>query len=542
MKSQARPSRLGSIAATQARLLIRPRPLAGEDLHHFLQRVANANGLSGISRVLGTRGLSFHGERATAWYETVGALLNISPGELQDMDIVLDRESGNRQRFWYHGHSLHVHHLHQDGPRVCTACLKTHGCGQAVWALTAMTACPEHEALFLDTCPSCDRRLSWRRPDLFRCPCGCDLREAPVTTASPVSVALCRSIAHAFLPSLYPAVQAEGVHAELSSLPLPELLHLIDRLGSHFAAQKRGLVQPGRRHAAAVRHQATVTTQIATILTQWPDALHRALETLPRRPPSGTALWSWQRFAQAHSEFFDYALRQNAPEFLRNATQQYIEAHRIAGHGWKRYRPPGTIGQESDESKLSSSFRKASIARHLGISLNAVKHLIDGGQIEHFSPDGITGGVVAAVELETLADEIQHAISAADAAKFLDINRHQFTCLAGAGLVKPVYGSDRGSQYGHYSPKALRELIERLRSTIESTHAAPAYGWIPLGQLYPNRPRPKHSFSGLVTAIIHGQLQALPGTSPKGIGSLQIQPEQAMRLGLYFPYSTKRSR
>ena len=544
MKSLTRPSSLGSIAATQACLLIRPRPLAGEDLHHFLQRVAYANKLPGIHRVLGTRGLTIHGERPTAWYETVGTLLDISPDELQHMDIVLDRKAGNRQRFWYQGHSLHVHHLHQDGPRICPSCLKAHGCGQAVWALTAMTACPEHEVLLLDTCPRCDRRLSWRRHDMFRCPCGSDLRESPVTSAPPVSVALCRSIAHAFLPIIYPAPQTTGVHAEFSSLPLPELLHLIDRLGSHFAAQQQGQVRPGRRHTAKLGHHANATERVATILAQWPHALHQALSALPRRTSKNDTLWSWQRFAQAHSEFFDYALRDNVPAFLRNATQQYIEAHRIAGHGWERYRPPGAIGLETttNESRLSSSFRKASLAQYLGISVNAVNHLIDDGQIQHLSPDGITGGVFAAEKLETLAAEIKHAISAADAAKLLGINRHQFACLVGAGLVKPVYGSNLGSQYGHYSPNALQKLIGRVRSTLESTHASPAYGWTPLCQLYPNRTRPQRRFAQLVLAIINGQLQAQAGESADGIGSLQIQPEQAIHLGLYFPYHSARGR
>lgn len=545
MNSLARPISLGSGNPTQARLLIRPHPVPGEDLHHFLQRVANANGLPGIHRVLRTVGMTFHGERPPAWYETVGALLNISPGDLQHMDIVPDRLAGKRQRFWHHGHSLHVHHLHQNGPRICTSCLKAHGYGQAVWALTAMTTCPEHEALLLDACPRCDRWLSWRRPDMFRCPCGNDLRESSVTTASPVSVALCRSIAHAFLPSIYPVVQTEGVHAELSSLPLPELLHLIDRLGSHFAPQKHGQVRPGRRHTAKLCHHAKVTERVATILTQWPHALHQALGTLPRRAPADDTLWSWQRFAQAHSEFFDYALRENVPELLRNATLQYIEAHRIAGYGWERYRPPGTLGQATtaNESNLPSSFRKASLAQYLGISVNAINHLIDDGQIQHFIPDGIAGGVFAAAELATLADEIQHAISAADAATLLGINRHQFTCLSGAGLVKPIYGSDRGSQYGHYSPKALQKLIKKVRGHLETTHSTPsAYGWISLGQLYPNRPRPNHRFSALVKAIINGQLQAHPGGSPQGIGSLQIQPEQAIRLGLYFPYHSVRGR
>lgn len=543
MKSLARPISLGSGKPTQAHLLIRPRPLAEEDLHHFLQRVAHANRLPGIYRVLGTRGLTFHGERPTAWYETLGRLLNIPPGELQHMDIVPDRNAGNRQRFCYHGHSLHVHHLHQDSPRICTNCLKEHGSGQAVWALTAMTACPEHEALLVDACPRCDRRLSWRRHDMFRCPCGCDLREFPGISASPVSVALCRRIAHAFLPNIHPAVHTAGVPAELSSLPLPDLLHLVDRLGSHFAAQKLGVVQPGRRHTAAVRHQATVTAHVATILTHWPDALHQALEILPRQTSSDNSLWSWKRFAQAHCEFFDYALRQNVPAFLRQATLQYIEVHRIAGHGWERYRPPGMINLETilNDSKLLSSFRKGSLARHLGISPNAVNRLIDSDRIEHLTPDGIPGGVFAAEKLETLADEIKHAVSAVDAAKLLGINRHQFACLAGAGLVKPVYGSERGSQYGHYSPKALQQLIEKVRGHRTSSHAhLPAYGWISLGQLYPNRPRPNHRFSALVKAIINGQLQAQPGESHQGIGSLRIQPEQAIRQGLYFPYHARR--
>lgn len=542
MTLQTRTSRLGRVAPTQARLLIRPRPLAGEDLHHFLQRVANANGLSGISRVLGTRGLAFHGQRQSSWYKTLGTLLNASPDVLEHMDICPDRNAGKRQRFWYHGHSLHVHHIHQHAPRICPSCLKERGHGQAIWAITAMTACPEHDNLLLDTCPRCDRPLSWRRPDLFRCPCGNDLRESPVHTAPPGLLALCRSLAHAFLPEVYPAIHVEKIPPEFASLPLHDLLYLIDGLGRYFSAQDRGQAQLGRRHIAAVRHQAMVIQQVATLLAQWPDGLHQALKALPRDVPQEDALWSWQRFAQVHGEFFEFAMHEQTPEFLRNATRQYIEAHRVAGHGWERYRPPGTADGETtaNEAKLPFSFRKASIARHLGVSVSAVNHLIHGGRIEYLTPNGIIGGVFTAVELAALAEEVEHAISAVDAATILNINHHQFTCLAGAGLVKPVYGSDRGSQYGHYSPKALRMLIEKVRGALKTGQAAQAYGWLPLREFYPNRPRPNHRFAQLVLAIIEGQLPAHAGENSDGIGTLQILPEDARRLGLYFPYPPRR--
>jgi hypothetical protein len=70
---------------------------------------------------------------------------------------------------------LPVAYLRTKRPRICPECILEHGFIEATWDLRYSIVCPVHARLSIQSCPSCDRELSWHRPGLLVCKCGADL-------------------------------------------------------------------------------------------------------------------------------------------------------------------------------------------------------------------------------------------------------------------------------------------------------------------------------------------------------------------------------
>lgn len=64
--------------------------------------------------------------------------------------------------------------------RYCPVCLDEQGHHQSIWFLRFVTVCPWHGARLIEQCPSCSRRLPWRRPKLLECACAAPLPVGPI--------------------------------------------------------------------------------------------------------------------------------------------------------------------------------------------------------------------------------------------------------------------------------------------------------------------------------------------------------------------------
>lgn len=69
-------------------------------------------------------------------------------------------------------------------PRFCVECFKAdkkdpdkYPYHRRIWDFAHYTVCTEHYTLLEDTCPACNKQLSWARPKLTECQCGFDLCE-----------------------------------------------------------------------------------------------------------------------------------------------------------------------------------------------------------------------------------------------------------------------------------------------------------------------------------------------------------------------------
>lgn len=94
------------------------------------------------------------------------------------------RERGHNVSDFF-GHKFNrSYHIRLAQPQICPLCLAEFGRARASWDISLVTCCPQHLCALIDYCPGCGKALCWRRPGLFFCLCGFDLRQAAVPTTS----------------------------------------------------------------------------------------------------------------------------------------------------------------------------------------------------------------------------------------------------------------------------------------------------------------------------------------------------------------------
>jgi hypothetical protein len=96
----------------------------------------------------------------------------------------------NSEGYVYAGHPLgRSYFLNRSHPRVCIKCLQAEGYCKAAWDFSLTVACAQHGDVLTDTCPHCNRPLTWHRPTPGTCSCHLDFFAAGESaTATPLEV------------------------------------------------------------------------------------------------------------------------------------------------------------------------------------------------------------------------------------------------------------------------------------------------------------------------------------------------------------------
>lgn len=164
------------------RFPIRDNLLRGESGHGYTLRMASANGLSGISllkRMLGrTRFATLESEDAPRIAHWFGADLTALSTALGSTGVGTQADD---YRFCGQvlGRKYFLNRMH---PRICDLCLRDDRYCRSFWEIGLATACPRHDVILRERCPSCERSLSWDRPGLDLCQCGAVLTSDSTTT------------------------------------------------------------------------------------------------------------------------------------------------------------------------------------------------------------------------------------------------------------------------------------------------------------------------------------------------------------------------
>lgn len=173
------------------------------------------------------------------------------------------------------GTPLQRQHVKATLSRMCMQCVEEHPYHRQAWNLLPVTHCPLHNALLIDTCPTCHAPLEWHRPRLLKCKNDHDLRRThKVSSGSRADVAGSEGVRaiyeHCGFDHGGVTVLAETPSA-MRTLPAGEFMELLIWLGE---LGTRATAGPRPRESGSAR-----SLSIGFALTRnWPTKLHELLE------------------------------------------------------------------------------------------------------------------------------------------------------------------------------------------------------------------------------------------------------------------------
>lgn len=333
-------------------LLCRPTRKPNEGMYGFLLRLAEANGLFGISQLLPGRKSSI---------DTLERRLGTQrwPQNRTMLDPILPQLTSRfRNRpLWNQRHS-----------RYCPCCLGESPLWRWEWELTLFVCCPEHGVELVEHCPRCGKKLNWRRQSLTTCDCGASLNLAETKPASKPE----RQLAEVFYAKLY---KLPTKRAHLSELSLEQLNRVTFMIGAYAKNN-------GRRFSQKISNLYDIEVarplmhSAANVLMNWPQKFHSLLASLRKTREIDI---QDQRLSKRFGFFYHYVYRSlKDPEysFLLQAFEEYIS------RTWR-----GALAERN--SRLSPDMRRrhiwvpiSAMAKELKTTKRQLQLLINDGRIE----------------------------------------------------------------------------------------------------------------------------------------------------------------
>ena len=300
-----------------------------------MRRLTSANGLESLHhmlRLLGLNSLSQFSEDRL-WLSiasaTGHALADFTPLRMPDLP------PQSSELVEIAGHRVQLNQTVKNRLRACPACADTETI-LAEWSITHLTACRIHDVQLIDSCPGCERRITYLdRRFLWGCSeCGTRLIDAPCLPATPDEHSMMKLLFGDDCSAPLPAMAKMSLDARLA---------VIERLGriSEFAAEDEPLRNGTMRYAKPspdiVRAEVDLVSarragsSALRLLDNWPTSYHEMLASLvDRNPDPPSAPLGLNRLATraGHLAMKPLVTATGIPiAFVAEANQHFLEMH-----------------------------------------------------------------------------------------------------------------------------------------------------------------------------------------------------------------------
>lgn len=188
------------------RLLFTAAPFADESFVGYLLRICELNELESLDWLIELADLKkIRRENFNLFFDArqnLKQLAKITGVPINKLQSLLyqfeDNDNINQSliecKVNFYGNFVSRYFIRREKPRLCPACLKEANYLRRIWEVAPATACPVHKCQLLDVCPSCGESLSWKRPKISICPCGCDWRKTKLIQIPTVGLRVSRQI------------------------------------------------------------------------------------------------------------------------------------------------------------------------------------------------------------------------------------------------------------------------------------------------------------------------------------------------------------
>jgi hypothetical protein len=153
-------------------LLRTPTPYEDESLAGYILRLADNNYYESPNWILQLAGLK--AQQGIYIYEEpssrscLSQLIRVEDKQLFLM-ASLPYETVNESK-------IRRYTLYKNGIKICPQCLQESAYCRKIWDWDIFKACPKHQCLLIQKCPSCQKDIKWSRPGVQTCKCGFDFR------------------------------------------------------------------------------------------------------------------------------------------------------------------------------------------------------------------------------------------------------------------------------------------------------------------------------------------------------------------------------
>jgi hypothetical protein len=142
---------------------VRPPPEENESWFTYLLRVANKNGLTGVTQLLEVLGLGkLKTSRWLHWSdEEISKIIPTLSASLEQSSDRLRHFADFSHKRWQNDGVRVCADITTKHPRVCIDCLAEGRQMDWRWQLGIFSCCPHHKQFLIDNCPACQKPLSW---------------------------------------------------------------------------------------------------------------------------------------------------------------------------------------------------------------------------------------------------------------------------------------------------------------------------------------------------------------------------------------------
>lgn len=320
------------------------------------------------------------------------------------------------------GGKVYRRHLMTSERRVCPACLEEEGYHRRLWHLAIAASCPRHATRLISDCGACGRRLRWGDGTLNACLCGWELRRSPVVAIDPPKLRGLATVCGLLGIETQMHVEQIALPARVAELPTQDAIDLMLHL-SWLKSRDESLP---RRLASITDELDGVLTEGALILSNWPTAFHRLLDTHVADPSRRAGRFGLRCDLGAVASWIQSLPRASpAGRLLRGEL----------GKWWKT-RPAAPTRAPGLRSKNAGHYTLTEAAALLGIRYEAVKAFADlGAGVE--SAAGGSGAPLLVQRARVAAAKVMldDLVGHREAAAILGCGRKTFAGLAACGAL-----------------------------------------------------------------------------------------------------------
>lgn len=433
-------------------LVVHPKPIGAESLLGYCLRLGEANGfrhMRWLSAMLAKCGTLSTG------LDNLALLTGHTPQEISllggpapaTLGPLQNWRLGLKVTYWNHGHR-----------RWCPQCLQLQGIWKTEWMLALQIACPLHQTLLREQCPSCGALVPWHRGSQFHCPCGADLRRSPTVPATSQLLELASQLSAAFHlatgQSNMPQTCATGTFPLLAPLHLPQLCDLLWLFGAY------ALHRPGIKPQKIPNHgQMSVILPFLSmamhVLNDWPHRFHQLLDEYTH-PVAGQTASLRIYLRQLHQALAKLLIHPDL-QFLRQEFEYYVHT---------RWQEKLILQPELRDAHPIMSGTEA--AKALNMPVRVLHRLIVAGELKGCQTIGAHGKTTWLVERASVELFSQHEhglLTLTQVESLLRVTPKRIRLLTKHGLLKAVRKATDGvvnSRHWLFKHADVNTFLEQL--------------------------------------------------------------------------------